>query len=390
LRWGFAVSIRGAPMRLIGFNHHSSDSFVCQMLNDHWVHLFHPLYVTQRLYIGILDKATKKLYSHVSMQITEVKPVSTNVEVIGPSLVMDLSWCITNCQKHQITRPISEQLSRELIEYQGRVESFWGDGMRCFAEVEVLANIADAVELSEFTVFRGRCEEALRSQNLDLDLMSETLEDKTLIVARLRKLRDSAELSLAYFDLLSDVWSVVAPWWEGEGVAAIRRAIAEVESKLSNGSKWYEIMNTECDVFSENISGIISRYENGKPVKLVACAFFGKGLYFEFPEFILIGFGIASAVEEARTRVTTIVGPLRALADPTRLAIVDILKTGPVTIKEIARTFSLSQPTISVHVKRLREVGLLNATKIGNQLEISLNKREAEKFCDAFTAFMSR
>jgi biotin operon repressor len=324
------------------------------------------------------------------MQITEVRPVSTNVEVIGPSLVMDLSWCLTNCQKSQMTRPIPQQMSRELIGYQGRVESFWDDDMRGFAEVEVLANIADAVALSEFTTFRGRCEEALRTQNLDLDLMSETPEDKARILARLRKLRDSAELRVEYFDLLSEVWSVVAPWWEEEGVRAIGRAISEVESKLSNGSRWYEIMDSECDAFQENIAGIIGRYENGKPVKLVPCAFFGSGLYFEFPEFVIFGFGIASAVEEAKTRVSSMVGPLRALAEPTRLAIVEILKTGPATIKDIAETFSLSQPTISVHVKRLREAGLVIATRNGNQLEISINKKEGDKFCDTFTAFMSR
>lgn len=285
--------------------------------------------------------------------------------------------------------PISEHLSRELAGYQGRVERFWGDGMRGFAEVEVLANIADAVASSEFTVFRDRCEEALRSRNLEVELMSESLEDAALILARLGKLRDSVELKLNYFELLGEVWSVVASWWEGKGVPAIDRAVSEMRSKLSNGSKWYEIMDTECSVFEGSIPGIVDRYENGKPVKLVACAFFGKGLYIEFPEFILIGFGIESAVEEAKTRVTSIVGPLRALADPTRLAIFEVLKTGPITIKDIAETFSLSQPTISVHIKRLREVGLLNATRVGNQLEISINKREADKFCGNFTAFLS-
>ena len=324
------------------------------------------------------------------MQITENKPASAEVSVVGPSLVMDLSWCITNCQRQQKMPLISDQLSHELLEYQERTENFWGDGMRCFSEVEVLANIADAVASSEFRVFRGRCEETLRTQNLDLDLISETPEDEALILARLRTLRDSAELRQDYFDLLGDVWSVVATWWEGEGVRSIRRAVAEVEDKLSDGSKWYEILNTECSVFQEGAAGIISRYENGKPVKLVACAFFGRGLYFEFPEYILIGFGVASAVEEARNRVAGVVGPLRAMADPTRLAIYETLKAGPLTITDIAASFSLSQPTISVHVKRLREVGLVNATRIGNQLEISINKLEADKFSDTFTAFMSR
>jgi biotin operon repressor len=324
------------------------------------------------------------------MQITEIRPPSTSVEVVGPALAMDLSWCITNLQKHEMKLPVPEALSRELVAHQGRVESFWDDGMKGFAEVEVLANIADAVAVSDFAVLRSRCEEALRTQNLDVDLISETRENATIILARLRKLRDSGTLRADYFELLSDVWSVVARWWEVEGARSLRRTIAEVENKLSGGSKWYEILITECNVCAVHMPGIISRYENGKPVTLVACAFFGKGLYFEFPDRILIGFGITSAVEEAKSRVTSIVGPMRALADPTRLAIFETLKAGPVSIKDIAASFSLSQPTISVHVKRLREVGLVNATRIGNQLEISINKRESDRFRDTFADFLSR
>jgi ArsR family transcriptional regulator, arsenate/arsenite/antimonite-responsive transcriptional repressor len=324
------------------------------------------------------------------MQISERTTIQPSVNVIGPSLVMDLSWCLLSCQRHQQTHLNLEPFFSDLAQYQSRIEGFWDDGMSGLAETQMLASIAGALEVTDFAVLRQKCDEALRSQNLDLKLMSETAHDEPLILARLRKLRDSAALRQRYFDLLSEVWSIVAPWWESEGILSIRRATAQVQRKLAKGSRWYDIMNTECAVFEDRLPEIIDHYENGKPVTLLACAFFGKGLYIEFPDSILIGFGAESTVEEAKTRVSSIVGPLRALADPTRLAIFEFLKSGPVTIMDIAESFSLSQPTISVHVKRLRDVGLVKATRQGNQLEITINQVQADELTSAFAEIVSR
>jgi ArsR family transcriptional regulator len=58
---------------------------------------------------------------------------------------------------------------------------------------------------------------------------------------------------------------------------------------------------------------------------------------------------------------------LKALADPTRLQMVGILKRAndPVCICDFTATFKLSQPTISHHIARLREAGLVDVTKEG-------------------------
>ena len=48
-----------------------------------------------------------------------------------------------------------------------------------------------------------------------------------------------------------------------------------------------------------------------------------------------------------------------ALADPTRRAILTRLATGDATVSELMLPFSLSQPTISKHLKVLEEAGLI-------------------------------
>ncbi len=97
--------------------------------------------------------------------------------------------------------------------------------------------------------------------------------------------------------------------------------------------------------------------ERGHPVVLVPCALFGKGLYLELPGCPLVGMGVGSTVDVAQARTEPVVPALRALADPTRLAIFDYLGAGAASVSDIALAFSLAQPTVSVHIKRLREAG---------------------------------
>src|SRR6266516_2639541 len=56
----------------------------------------------------------------------------------------------------------------------------------------------------------------------------------------------------------------------------------------------------------------------------------------------------------------------RALADPTRVAIVNRLAAAPeVCVCDLTAAFELSQPTISHHLKVLRDVGLVESSRRG-------------------------
>jgi ArsR family transcriptional regulator len=56
----------------------------------------------------------------------------------------------------------------------------------------------------------------------------------------------------------------------------------------------------------------------------------------------------------------------KALADPTRVAIVNRLAAAPeVCVCDLTESFELSQPTISHHLRILREAGLVEAARRG-------------------------
>src|SRR5258708_26845294 len=58
---------------------------------------------------------------------------------------------------------------------------------------------------------------------------------------------------------------------------------------------------------------------------------------------------------------------LKALADPTRLRILSLLSRheGEVSVFEIVESFTLEQPTISHHLRILRDAGLVDCRKKG-------------------------
>ncbi len=72
---------------------------------------------------------------------------------------------------------------------------------------------------------------------------------------------------------------------------------------------------------------------------------------------------------------------LATIADPTRLAILNLLasNSGPVCVCDIADRFNRSQPTISHHLNILREAGLVSGEREGIWAYYSLNH---EKLAD--------
>lgn len=71
----------------------------------------------------------------------------------------------------------------------------------------------------------------------------------------------------------------------------------------------------------------------------------------------------------------------KALADPARVRIVNVLATAgqPVCACNLNDPIGLSQPTVSHHLKKLVEVGLLDREQRGKWAYFSLNRDAVEK-----------
>lgn len=68
--------------------------------------------------------------------------------------------------------------------------------------------------------------------------------------------------------------------------------------------------------------------------------------------------------QEAAERMATVA---KALGDPTRMQLVDVLRknAGKVCVCELVPLFDLSQPTVSHHLKILRDAGIVGSERRG-------------------------
>lgn len=79
------------------------------------------------------------------------------------------------------------------------------------------------------------------------------------------------------------------------------------------------------------------------------------------------------------TEFEKIADMLKALADPTRLKILSLLRIRDCCVCELVPIFNISQPAISKHVSRLKTAELVRETRKGQWVFYSINEKRLEE-----------
>ncbi|MBX3148447.1 MAG: winged helix-turn-helix transcriptional regulator [Gemmatimonadales bacterium] len=78
--------------------------------------------------------------------------------------------------------------------------------------------------------------------------------------------------------------------------------------------------------------------------------------------------------------VTQASGPVfGAIADPTRRAILDALREGPLAAGDIANLFPVSRPAVSRHLRVLRQAGLLRERRVAQSRIYALDPEPLQR-----------
>lgn len=89
----------------------------------------------------------------------------------------------------------------------------------------------------------------------------------------------------------------------------------------------------------------------------------------------------------ARGKAEDISALLKAVADPTRLQILALIAKSEgeeACVCNLAEPIKLSQPTVSHHLKKLSEVGLIDRERRGTWVWYSLNKERWNQIASLF------
>jgi ArsR family transcriptional regulator len=79
----------------------------------------------------------------------------------------------------------------------------------------------------------------------------------------------------------------------------------------------------------------------------------------------------------------------KALSDETRLKIIDMLSCGEMCACHILEKFSISQSTLSYHMKTLVDSGLVNGVRDGAWMRYTLNKERTGSVISFLTEITS-
>lgn len=78
---------------------------------------------------------------------------------------------------------------------------------------------------------------------------------------------------------------------------------------------------------------------------------------------------------------------IEALAPPTRRAVFERLRSGPLSVGEIAEGLPVSRPAVSQHLKALKDAGLVIEDRQGVRRIYRLDVRGVAALRDYFNAF---
>ncbi len=303
----------------------------------------------------------------------------------APSLATDLSWLLSVAARPsmQARYPKLAEMFNGREDLADRVKSFWDDGSDeiCFTEVQALAHHAGALGQTRPSALWQAIEVGVATVPIDLEMASEGAEEQAVFRDRFRRLKESPQLVRSYVELLREVWGLADDMWQ-QALPVIEEAGRHVVAQYEAGRSLETLLTPGCDILRDNLPTIVSSVEAGKPLVFVPCLFFGSSMYLEFDDLVVIGTGVGHGDAVARARTEAVARRLKAVADPTRLALLHSLASAPSSVGELAMLFRLTQPTVSMHVKVLRQSGLVRSERRGTKTRLSADPAAVESLLD--------
>lgn len=197
-------------------------------------------------------------------------------------------------------------------------------------------------------------------------------------------------------DLLEALWREVASYWSEQGRPLAERAAQEVEQRLAEHGDVVRALPSHHFAQFEALAAKLRTQAARGPLFIVPLALAsGGGFHLEASRAAALGFGLQAEDVHARTeaQVGHVARRAKALSDPTRLMLLSLLARYPttqLTVGDLARQLGVSQPTVSGHLKTLREAGLVRVERQGNRSLPSLDRTEVRELLDALDGVLHR
>jgi DNA-binding transcriptional ArsR family regulator len=315
------------------------------------------------------------------MPIQSERARTISIKVV-PSAALELMWVLHNGGADHVLEGRFASTEPVRVAFGPTLRSFWGDGVRGFGEIVVLADRSRSLLDSDIHGFFAGIDLAAGSSAATPSLLSESPAERTAIDKRLDALRTDPNVRARYINLLKEVWEVVRVEWEQTGRAAVIAATRDWQKQLAEGIPFRDLLQrTRLWPGRPDFEGLADAAAGDGRMVLTPGWFFGDVHVVELDGWMYLGRGIQPHSHDADLRQTAnhVSKTMKAFADPTRLAILMWLAQRPASVTEISRQFKLSQPTVSAHVQLLREAGVIEDRPSGRSSLLSVSEESVRE-----------
>lgn len=197
-------------------------------------------------------------------------------------------------------------------------------------------------------------------------------EESERITARLELLRDP-ETAEAWAQAHRSFWRLLGPYWERERRPAVESAADAFMTQLGvSGDVVSSFPQHHFAQFEAAVAQIRKAEKEGRVLVVPMGLAVSGGFLFDVDGAVYIGFGVQAERVHERTaqRVAELAPRMKAFADPTRamlLAVIARFEGLQFTVGDLAQQLGVSQPTVSGHLRLLRDAGLVNIERRGNK-----------------------
>jgi ArsR family transcriptional regulator, arsenate/arsenite/antimonite-responsive transcriptional repressor len=320
---------------------------------------------------------------------------------IVPSALSELAWIVDLLvQTARYAEPALAELDASLLpgirvmrrSVMQRSQQLWGDGLSGCPELIPLAQLTDCLLDDRIEPFFASIGAGRISSASELELLTETPSDRKAILRRLARLRRDSVLRGEYRTLLREVWQAAAPAWRQTGHRVVVDTCAEWKDRLKAGSAIETLVPPRHplaradelgfdDLFVERAEYVVS--------PLYFCM--SGGHVVDLGHYVHIGVPASDLLPVRKGRDAAFVAyRLRVLSEASRVRVLLEVLAAPAGVMQIARALTLSQPTVSGHLKVLREAGLVQPRRMGGHTVFAASRKRIERLLEDARATIIR
>ncbi|MEO9174911.1 MAG: metalloregulator ArsR/SmtB family transcription factor [Gaiellales bacterium] len=280
---------------------------------------------------------------------------------VSPSAAIELSWLVIGCGTRSAVRQIAPELEEQ-------ADGFWDDGSRILTEIIVLAHQLGCLTGWDVSPLLDLGNARL-DPTAEVGLSTEAPDERELVIERMARLAADRKLRLRLERLLRAVWADGEPQLRELGRPTVERAVLRTCASLEHGQSPLELLGEKHIARRAEFGAMTQRAMRDGTLLITPCYLAGgHGHIVALPGVLSVAVGTGVSSDMARQRATAerVARDMKLLSDPTRVLILTELDRTPATVGEIALRVGVAQPTASVHVRQLREAGLLESTRDGS------------------------